>query len=110
MKVHYRAQHIPLPLSVLSQIKPLHVPSSYFFKINFNIILLFMYRTSFLQISPRNPFMQISLPIRVTFLVYLILFDLITQLIFGAGTDRGALRYEIFSVLSRDGFMELTDL
>jgi len=110
MKVHYRVQNIPLTLPVLSQIKPLQYLSSYFFKINFNIILQFMSKTSFLQISPRNPCMHLSLSISVTFLAYLILLDVITRVIFGAGTECGALHYEIFSVFSRDGIMELTDL
>jgi len=50
--IHYRSHKCPLPVSILSQLDPVHTPASYFLKIHLNIILPF---------TPGSPKWPISL-------------------------------------------------
>ena len=54
-KVHYRIKNCPLPVSILSQLEPVHTPTSYFLEIQFNIILPSMPWSPKLSLSLRCP-------------------------------------------------------
>jgi len=79
--------HGPPPVPILSQINPLHNPSSHFLKIRLNIILPskpgHSKWTLSLRFPHQNPVTSLLFPTRATFPTHHIVLDLITRIIFG---------------------------
>ena len=86
-KVHYHIHKCLLPIPILSQLSPVHTPTSHFPKINLNIILLSVPGCPQWSLSLRfphqNPVHASPLPICATCPAYLILLDFITCTILG---------------------------
>jgi hypothetical protein len=84
-KVHYHIHKCPPPVLVLSQLDPVHTPTSHFPKIYLKIIFLHtpclpngLFPSRFPTKTLYNPLLS---PIRATFPAHLILLDFITRTI-----------------------------
>ena len=85
--VLYHIYKYPPPVPILSQLNPVHSPTSHFLKIYLNIILPSMSGHSKWSLSFRfpyqNPVYTSALPTRATYTAHLIPLDLINRIIFG---------------------------
>jgi hypothetical protein len=85
--VHYCIHKFPPPASILSQLDPVHNPTSDFLKIHFIIILPSKPGSSecshSFRFSHQNSVYASPLPIRATCPAHLIILDFITRKIFG---------------------------
>ena len=84
-KVHHRIHKRSPPAPILSQIDPVHTPTSHFLQIHLNIVIPSTpgstKRSLSLTFLHQNPVSAFPLPIRATCPAHLILLDLITRTI-----------------------------
>ena len=86
-KVHYRIHMFLLPVPILSQLDPVHTPTSHYLKIHPNIIIPsmpgFPSWSLNLRCLHKNSVYTVTLPISATCPSHLVFLALITRIIFG---------------------------
>ena len=86
-KIHYRIHKCPLPVPILSQLDPVHTPTSHFLKIHLNIILSSTPGSPTWSLSIRlphqNPAYTSAPPHTCYRPAYLIVLNFITRIILG---------------------------
>ena len=83
--IHYRIHKCPPPVPILSQLDPVHAPTSHFLKIHLNIIIYSHLRLGLPSgLFPSGfPTKTLNTPILSPYLAHLILLDLITRWVLG---------------------------
>jgi hypothetical protein len=101
-KVHYRIHNCPPPVPILSQLDPVHTPTSHLLKIHLNIIPPFtpvLPSRSFPQVSPSNNCIRFSSPPYARHVPSISFFSILPPAQYWVrNTDHSAPHYVTFSI------------